>query len=71
METRQPGFLRIREAANILGISPSAAYEQARAWLDSDGQTGLPVVRWGRSLRVPRAVIERLLAVGSEPRGQL
>jgi hypothetical protein len=54
----------VEEAAEILRISRSAAYEQANAWLTSAGRTGLPAVRLGRSLRVPRAVIERLEAVG-------
>ena len=61
-----PAFLRVGEAAQILRISRSAAYELANAWLATDGQTGLPVVRLGRSMRVPRAAIERFLAVGSE-----
>lgn len=62
-----PQFLRIEEAARILRISRSAAYELANAWLATDGQTGLPAVRLGRSMRVPRAAIERLLAVGAAP----
>jgi hypothetical protein len=64
---RRPGFLRVEEAAGILGISRSAAYEQANVWLATGGRIGLPVVRLGRSLRVPWAAIERLLAVGSGP----
>jgi hypothetical protein len=63
----RPGFLRVEEAAGILEISRSAAYEQANVWLATGGRSGLPVVRLGRSLRVPWAAIERLLAVGSSP----
>ena len=62
----RPGFLRVEEAATILRISRSAAYEQANIWLATGGRSGLPVVRLGRSLRVPWAAIERLLAVGAE-----
>ena len=59
-------FLRVREAAPMLGISVSAAYGLANAWLDSGGQGGLPAVRLGRSILIPRAAIDRLAAVGSQ-----
>ncbi len=65
MPKSERAFLRVREAAPILGISPSAAYGLASAWLDTDGQTGLPAVRLGRSILIPRAAVERLAAVGS------
>lgn len=65
MKTGKPAFLRVRDAAVILGISTSAAYELANAWLATDGQAGLPAVRLGRSILVPRAAIDRLAAVGS------
>ena len=38
-------FLHVREAAPMLGISVSAAYGLANAWLDTGGQAGLPAVR--------------------------
>jgi excisionase family DNA binding protein len=62
----RPRFLRVEEAAAILRISRSAAYEQANIWLATGGRCGLPAVRLGRSIRVPRAAIERLLRVGAE-----
>jgi len=65
MRSAEPAFLRVRDAAPVLGISRSAAYELANAWLASDGQAGLPAVRLGRSIRIPRAAIERLAAVGT------
>jgi hypothetical protein len=46
------------------GISASAAYELVNTWLATDGQTGLPAVRLGRTIRIPRAAIDRLAAVG-------
>lgn len=67
MEEGLPQFLRVEEAAHILRISRSAAYELANAWLATGGQTGLPVIRLGRTMRIPRAAIERLLAVGAAP----
>ena len=56
-----PLALTVREAARALRISPTTAYEQANRWLGSDGAEGLPVVRLGRVLRVPRVAVERLL----------
>lgn len=51
-------FLRIEEAARVLRIGRTAAYQQAHRWLDT-GTDGLPV-RWvGGSLRVPRAQFEQ------------
>ncbi|MDP9454144.1 MAG: helix-turn-helix domain-containing protein [Actinomycetota bacterium] len=61
-----PEVLTIEEAAKVLRISRGAAYALARQWLDSGGREGLPVVRLGRSLRVPRAGLLRLLDVGGE-----
>ena len=62
-----PVFLRVEEAASILRISRSSAYELAHRWLATGGRTGLPVIRLGRSLRVPGAAIERLGLVGVIP----
>ena len=62
-----PPFLSIEEAARLLRISRSAAYEQANAWLASGGETGLPVVVIGRTRRVPSAAIKRILLVGADP----
>jgi excisionase family DNA binding protein len=62
----EPAFLRVREAAVVLGISNSAAYELANAWLATEGGTGLPAVRMGRRILIPRAAIDRMAAVGSQ-----
>lgn len=66
MKPGESAFLRVREAAVILGISNSATYELANAWLATDGRAGLPAVRMGRCILIPRAAIDRLAAVGSE-----
>ncbi len=58
--------LTIEEAAKVLRIGRGAAYALARQWHDSGGRQGLPVVRLGRSLRVPRAGLLRLLDVSGE-----
>ncbi len=65
VKTGEAAFLRVREAAAVLGISSSAAYEFANAWLATDGRAGLPAVRMGRRILIPRAAIDRLAAVGS------
>ena len=56
-----PEVLTVEEAAAVLRIGRGAAYELARRWRESDGRDGLPVVTLGRSLRVPRAALRRLL----------
>lgn len=56
-----PLVLTVEEAARVLRIGRSAAYEQAATYLATSGATGLPVVRFGRSLRVPRHALGRLL----------
>jgi len=57
-----PDVLTIDEAADVLRISRNTAYTLARVWRETDGQRGLPVIELGRSLRVPRAALVRLLA---------
>lgn len=52
-ETRQT--FTVAEAAQILGIGRTAAYEAARA-----GQ--LPTIRIGKRILVPAVALERLLA---------
>lgn len=53
--------LTIDEAAAILRISRNAAYAAARESRTTGGKTGLPCIEIGRSLRVPRADLDRLL----------
>ena len=53
--------LTIEEAAAILRISRNAAYAAARQWRATGGKTGIPCIEIGRTLRVPRADLDRLL----------
>lgn len=64
-ETELPEVLTVEEAADVLRISRNTAYALARRWRASGGQEGLPVVELGRSLRVPRAALQRLLTGGT------
>ncbi len=53
--------LTIEEAASILRISRNAAYAAARQWRTTGGKTGLPCIEIGRTIRVPRADLDRML----------
>ncbi|MCA1674628.1 MAG: helix-turn-helix domain-containing protein [Actinobacteria bacterium] len=52
-----PDFLTVEEATRVLRIGRTAGYQQAHLWLDT-GSEGLPVMRIGGSLRVPRVQFE-------------
>jgi hypothetical protein len=56
-----PDFLTIEEAAAILRIGRTAAYALGREYLATGGASGLPVMRFGRLLRVPRVKLEAML----------
>ena len=53
-----PDFLTVEEAGRVLRIGRTAAYQQARRWLDTRTD-GLPVLRVGGSLRVPLSQFEQ------------
>ncbi len=58
-------LLTIEEAARVLRIGRSLAYQLAREYLQSGGTTGMPVLRIGAScLRVPRWALLELVATG-------
>jgi excisionase family DNA binding protein len=52
-----PEMLRVEEVARLLRISRSSAYEAVAAFQVSGGDDGIPSMRIGRSLRVPKAVL--------------
>jgi hypothetical protein len=61
MPRTAPDLLTLEEAAAILRIGRSKAYEQARRFEASGGAEGIPVVRCGKSFRVPRCALEAML----------
>jgi excisionase family DNA binding protein len=62
-----PEVLTVEEAADVLRISRNSAYALARQWRESGGTEGLPVIRLGRTLRVPRAALQTVLACSFVP----
>ena len=69
MTSEEPVVLTVEEAARLLRIGRSAAYEQARRFIATGDAEGLPVVRLGRRLRVPRQALTRLLGVSTTDPG--
>ena len=60
-----PQLLTVDEAARLLRIGRSRAYELANAYLGSGGTTGMPVFRLGPGcLRVPRWALIELATTG-------
>lgn len=57
----QAEVLTVEEAAAILRISRNAIYAADREWRVTGGKTGIPCIEIGRTLRVPRADLDRLL----------
>lgn len=63
-----PEFLTIEEAAAVLRIGRTSAYLLAQQWRHTGGQSGLPVQRLGRLLRVPRAALARMAVSPADAR---
>jgi hypothetical protein len=59
-----PAMLTVVEAAAILRIGRSLAYDLARRYEVTGGAEGLPVVRFGSCLRVPRWALNELIMTG-------
>ena len=59
-----PMMLKVEEAAGVLRIARSTAYELATAYLDSGGTAGLPVLKVGGVLRIPRFALLQLVTTG-------
>lgn len=59
-----PFLLTVEEAAELLRIGRSLAYDLARRYGLSGGREGLPVIRVGARLRIPRWALIELLATG-------
>ena len=58
-----PDLITVEEAARVLRISRTTAYCMAREYRATNGRSGLPVVKVGRKLRVPREKFEEMFGV--------
>ena len=59
-----PALLTVEEAARVLRIGRSLAYQLARDYESSGGVEGLPVIRLGACMRVPRWALLELMRTG-------
>ena len=55
----QPDFLTVEQAAAVIGIGRTCAYQLARKAADV-GEGTFPAIRFGKQLRVPRRKLEDL-----------
>ena len=60
-----PAMLTVEEAARMLRVGRSLAYQLATRYLDSAGTDGLPVLRLGGVLRVPGFALRELITTGT------
>lgn len=58
------GLLTVKEAAAAMRISLSLGYQLAHEYLNSGGTAGLPVLRFGTCMRVPRWALDVLITTG-------
>lgn len=57
-------LLTIEEASHVLRIGRSLAYQLANEYLATGGVAGVPVIRIGACLRVPRWALIELATTG-------
>lgn len=56
-----PEFLTVDEAAILLRVGRTTAYALVARWFDTVGVEGLPAIRLGTRIRVPKAAIVDLV----------
>jgi Helix-turn-helix domain len=62
-DAEHPVLLTVEEAARVLRVGRTKAYDMAREWRVTGGKAGLPVVDFGNVLRVPVAALAERLGV--------
>ena len=60
-------MLTVEQAPDVLGIGRSLAYGEVRRYLATDGREGIPAVRIGSAIRIPRAGLVDLLLSAPGP----
>jgi hypothetical protein len=58
-----PPFLRIEQAQELTQLGRSQIYVLTRRWRETGGKEGIPVVQFGRCLRIPTAGLLRLALI--------
>ncbi|MDP9409502.1 MAG: DNA-binding protein [Actinomycetota bacterium] len=58
-----PPFLRIEQAQELTQLGRSQIYDLTRRWRETGGKEGIPVVQFGRCLRIPTAGLLRLALI--------
>lgn len=61
------GVLTVEEAGRLFRLGRTKAYEEAHRYLETGGECGLPVVRFGRALRCPTAKLRVLMGLSEDP----
>ena len=56
-----PAFMTVEQAAKVLQLGRSKAYQLTVEWERTGGASGLPFVWFGHQKRVPRAALERFV----------
>ena len=62
-----PLMLTVEQARDVLGIGRSLAYGEVRRYLATDGREGIPAVRIGSAIRIPRAGLVDLMLSAPAP----
>ena len=66
-----PLMLSVEQARDVLGIGRSLAYSEVRRYLATGGREGIPAVRIGSAIRIPRAgLVDLMLAAPAPPRSE-
>ena len=61
-----PDFLTVMQAAAVLQIGRTTAYNMAQEWRVTGGKSGMKVIEIGGQLRVPKVWLEELLGAPIE-----
>jgi hypothetical protein len=62
-----PLMLTVEQARAVLGIGRSLAYGEVRRYLATGGREGIPAVRIGSAIRIPRAGLVDLILAAPAP----
>ena len=62
-----PPFMTIEQAAKVLQLGRSKAYQLSVEWEATAGASGLPFVWFGHQKRIPRAALERFVTRSLTP----